>query len=158
MFIIEDTTVTVKCRTSMKDMFLYLDLCISEMPNSLSCSFTFISLLNTCNIYLRMRSTRDRRGHGRMVVGFTTTCAIGIDHHWCCGLDSRSGLGVHQYVIKFLSALWQVSDFLVGPPFSSSNKPDRHDITEILLKVAGKPHQTNQPFSTISISVDVRVF
>ena len=158
MFIIEDITVTVKCRTSIKNVFLYLDLCISVMSNSLSCSFTSISLLNTCNIYLRIRSTRGRRGHDRMVVGFTTTCAIGIYHHWCCELDSRSGLGAQHYVIKFVSDLWQVGGFLEGHPVSSTNKTDRHDITEILLKVAGKHHQTNQPLSTISISDDVRVF
>jgi hypothetical protein len=61
-------------------------------------------------------------------------------------------------VIKFVSDLWQVGGFLEGHPVSSTNKTDRHDITEILLKVAGKHHQTNQPLSTISISDDVRVF
>jgi hypothetical protein len=58
MFIIEGATVTVNCRTSIKDMFLYLDLCISVMSNSLSCSFTSISFLNSCNIYLRIPSAR----------------------------------------------------------------------------------------------------
>jgi hypothetical protein len=61
-------------------------------------------------------------------------------------------------VIKFVSDLWQVGGFLEGHPVSSTNKTDRHDITEILLKVAGKHHQTNQPFSAISISDEVRVF
>ena len=46
MFIIEDVTVTVKCITSIKDMFLYLDL-----SNA-------ISLLNNCRITLRIRSAR----------------------------------------------------------------------------------------------------
>jgi hypothetical protein len=46
-----------------------------------------------------------------MVVGFTTTYAIGAYHHWCCGCDSRWGRGVH-YVIKFVSDLQQVTGLL----------------------------------------------
>jgi hypothetical protein len=38
-------------------------------------------------------------------------------------------------VIKFVSDLRQVGGSL-GIPVSSTNKTDRHDITEILLKVA----------------------
>ena len=34
--------------------------------------------------------------------------------------------------------------FSPGPPVSSTNKTDSHDITEILLKVALKQHQTNK--------------
>ena len=37
---------------------------------------------------------------------------------------------IQHYVIKFVSELRQVGDFL------HQNKTDRHDITEILLKVA----------------------
>jgi len=40
---------------------------------------------------------------------------------------------IQHYVIKFVSDLWQVSGFLW---VSSTNKTDRHDIAEILLKVA----------------------
>jgi hypothetical protein len=50
--------------------------------------------------------TRDRRVRDRMVVGFTTTYAIGAYHHWWCGFDSLSGRGVQHYVIKFVSDLW----------------------------------------------------
>jgi len=40
-------------------------------------------------------------------------------------------------VIKFVSDLRQVRGFLSpGPPLFSTNKTDRHDTTEILLKVA----------------------
>jgi hypothetical protein len=40
-------------------------------------------------------------------------------------------------VIKFVSDLWQVGGFLWDLRFvSSTNKTDRHDITEILLNVA----------------------
>jgi len=70
-----------------------------------------------------------------MVVGFTTTYAISAYQHWCCEFESRSGRGVQHYVIKFVSDLWQWW-FSLGPPVSSTNKTDLHDITEILLKVA----------------------
>ena len=55
---------------------------------------------------------RGRCGHDRMVVGFTTTYAIGANH-WCCVLDSRSGRGMQNYVIKFVSNLRQVGGFLM---------------------------------------------
>jgi hypothetical protein len=39
-------------------------------------------------------------------------------------------------VIKFVSGLRQVGGFSAGTLVSSTNKTDRHDITEQLLKVA----------------------
>jgi hypothetical protein len=43
----------------------------------------------------------------------------------------------HQhYVITFISDLRQVSGFLQETPVSSINKTDRHDLAEILSKVA----------------------
>jgi hypothetical protein len=78
-----------------------------------------------------------RRGSDRMVVGFTITYAIGAYHHWCCGFKFLQGRGVQHYVIKFVSDLRQVR-FSPGPPVSSINKTDCHDITEIILK----PNQT----------------
>ena len=39
-------------------------------------------------------STRGNHGHDRMVVGFTTTCAISTYHHQGCELESRSWPGV----------------------------------------------------------------
>ena len=70
-----------------------------------------------------------------MVVGFTTTDAIGAYHHWCCEFDPRSGRGVQHYVIV---CQWLLAGqgFSPGPPVSSTNKTDHHNITEILLKVA----------------------
>jgi hypothetical protein len=62
-----------------------------------------------------------------MVVGFTTTYAIIAYHHWCCEFESRSGRGVQYHVIKFVGDLRQVGGFL---------RVLRHDIAEILLKVA----------------------
>ena len=34
---------------------------------------------------------RGRRGRDRMVVGFTTTYAIGVYHHWCCEFELDQG-------------------------------------------------------------------
>ena len=82
-----------------------------------------------------LKLTKSRRGRDRMVVGFTTTYAISAYHHWC-EFESRSGRGVQHYVIKFVSELRQVGGFLRVLRFSSTNKTDRHDITEILLKMA----------------------
>jgi len=46
-------------------------------------------------------------------------------------------MGVHHYVVKFVSDLRQVGGFLrVLPPVSSTNKNDRRYIAKILLKVA----------------------
>jgi len=40
-----------------------------------------------------------------------------------------------HYAIKFVSDLQQVGGFFPGAPVSATNKTDRHDITEIVLKV-----------------------
>jgi len=79
---------------------------------------------------------RGRRCHDHMIVGFTTTHAINTYHHWCCEFESRSGRGVQHYVIKFCQWLAAGRWLSPGPPDSYTNKTDRHDITEILLKVA----------------------
>ena len=46
---------------------------------------------------------RDRCGHDRMVVGFTTTCAIKVH---------GKVYSIQHYVIKFVSDLRQVGGFL----------------------------------------------
>ena len=51
-------------------------------------------------------------------------------------LDQAEAYSIQHYVIKFVSDLRQVGCFLQGPPVSFTNKTDRHDIIEILLKVA----------------------
>ena len=42
---------------------------------------------------------------------------------------------IQHYVIKFVNDMRQVGAFFPGTLDSSTNKADRHDITEILLKV-----------------------
>ena len=39
MLIVEDPTVTVNCRTAINALFLYLNVCLSIMFDSLSCSY-----------------------------------------------------------------------------------------------------------------------
>ena len=52
--------------------------------------------------------------------------------------DSRSGevYSIQHYVIKFVTDLRKVGEFSPGIPISSTNKTDRHDIAETLLKVS----------------------
>jgi len=54
---------------------------------------------------------------------------------------------IQHYVIKFVSDLRQVGGFSPGTPVSTTNKTDRHDITEILLKVA----LNHKPITTSNI-------
>jgi hypothetical protein len=68
----------------------------------------------------------NHRPWGKQLVNFIT-----------CGCDSSAPFFVIyiMYVIKFVSDLRQVGGFLWILLFPSTNKTDRHDITEILLKV-----------------------
>ena len=73
-----------------------------------------------------------------MVVRFTTTCAINAYHHYSlCELESRSDevYSIQRYVIKFVFDLRQVGGFPRVLSLSSTNKTDRHDTAEILLKL-----------------------
>ena len=82
----------------------------------------------------------EHRGRDRMGVGFTTTYAISAHHHYHCEFELRSSkvYAIH-YVIKFASNLrYIVSQW--SSPVSSTNKTDRYDITEILLKSGIKQH------------------
>jgi hypothetical protein len=94
-----------------------------------------------------------RRGRDHMVVGFTTTYAISANHHWCCELESRTWRGVQHYVIKVCQWLATGRWFSPGPPVSSTNKTDRHDIIEILLKVLlNTIKQTNKQNRAVNIN------
>jgi hypothetical protein len=44
MLIVEDATVTLKCRTVIKALLLYFNLCLSVMLDNLSCPFTSIPI------------------------------------------------------------------------------------------------------------------
>ena len=81
---------------------------------------------------------RGRRGRNRVVVRFTTTFAIGVYHHESCEFKSRSWRGVLDTILCDTVCQWLATGrwFSLGTPVSSTNKADRHDIIEILLKVA----------------------
>ena len=89
---------------------------------------------------------RGRRGCDRMVVALTTTCAIRAYHHQRCEFESRSWRGVLDTtlcdkVCQRLATGWWFSP---DTPVFFTNKTDRHDIIELLLKVAlNIIHQTN---------------
>jgi hypothetical protein len=72
-----------------------------------------------------------------MVVGFTTTYAIGAYHHGCCGFDSRPGRGVQHYVIKFVSDLQQVGGFLRPLGANTSITVRGVPVVGLLIEVAG---------------------
>ena len=65
--------------------------------------------------------------HDHMVEGFTTTYAIIVYHHSSGEFEFRSG---EVYLIQL-----DMMKFSMCTPVSSTNKTDRHNITEILLKV-----------------------
>ena len=93
-------------------------------------------------------SFRVRRGRDRMVVGFTTKVARSNPVH-------GEVYSIQHYVIKFVSDVRQVCDLLL---VSSTKKTDRHDITEILLKVAlHTTSQSNQPISFINIENNIAI-
>jgi hypothetical protein len=77
-------------------------------------------------------------GRDRMVVVFTSTYAISAYHHWCCEFESCSGKVylIQHYVIQVCQWLVTGQWFSLDTPISSTNKTDRPDIIEILLKVA----------------------
>ena len=84
-------------------------------------------------------STGGRHARGRMLVGFTTTYAISTYHHYRCEFESRTWRGVLDTILCDKVCQWLATGrwFSPGPPVSSTNKTERHDIIEILLlKVA----------------------
>ena len=55
---------------------------------------------------------------------------------------------IQRYVIKFVSGLRQVGVFFPGIPVFSTNKTDRHQITEILLRLeSGVKHHNPNPIT-----------
>jgi hypothetical protein len=69
---------------------------------------------------------------GLMITSSSPSKLIWVDSF---GL-AYGGVFDNHYVIKFVSDWRQVCGFLWILPISSTNKNDRHDITEILHKVA----------------------
>jgi hypothetical protein len=78
---------------------------------------------------------RGRRGRDHMVTGFTTYAIKYLSPLmlWDWISNRARCTTLCDKVCHWLAAGWWFSP---GAPFSSTNKIDRHDITEILLKVA----------------------
>jgi hypothetical protein len=58
-------------------VYIYIYICTSSNTN-----VTILQLKSQLNHFLRMTEEEGgHRGHDRMVVGFTTTCAIRAYHH-----------------------------------------------------------------------------
>ena len=71
------------------------------------------------NSFLLTLFLRGNRGRDRMVVGFTTTCAISVYHHWCCELEPRSYQDVHDTLCdKVCQWLTTGRRFSMGTPVS----------------------------------------
>ena len=90
---------------------------------------------------------RGRHGRDRMVVGFSSTCAIrGAYRHQSCEFEPRSGRCAIDTTLcsKVYQGLATGQWISMGTPVSTTNKTDRHDITEILLKMTLKK-TINQP-------------
>ena len=71
-----------------------------------------------------------------------------LHHIFCSGVPYHTHgdvYSIQQYVIKLVSNLWQVCGFLWGTLISATNKTERHDITEIFLKVALNTLTLNPP-------------
>ena len=73
--------------------------------------------------------------------GFTTTCVISVYYHLSCEFEPRPIRGVLDTILcdKVCQILATGRWFSAGTQVSSSNKTDRHDIIEILVKVALNP-------------------
>ena len=84
-------------------------------------------LYKTCRL---LTAFECRRGCDRMVVGFTTTYAISAYHR--ISIRARCTTLCDKVCQLLTTVRW----FSPGHPVSSTNTTNRHNITEILLKVA----------------------
>jgi len=75
-----------------------------------------------------MFKQRGRRGHDRMVVGLTTTCAISAYHHYSGEFKSHSWRGVLDTTLcdKVCQRLATGQWFSLSTPVTYINKTDRH--------------------------------
>ena len=87
-----------------------------------------------CLLEIIFYAWRGSLGHDRMVVGFTTTCAITTE--FVSSNPAHGRCTRYNIMRKSLSATWGRSVFFSRYSSSSTNKTDRHNITEIQLKVA----------------------
>jgi hypothetical protein len=102
------------------------------------CSISRFLLIIVCCFVLPF-VLRGHCGHDRMVVRFTTTCAIGAYHHWLLLMARCTTLC--DKVCQWLAADRWLSP---GPPISSTNiTTPRYNWNIVVSGV--KHHKTNQP-------------
>ena len=91
-----------------------------------------------CNSLMECVIHLGRRGRDRMVFGFTTTHATSDYHQQSYQFEPCSWRGVLETTLGDKVCQWLPTSrrFSPGAPVSSANNTDRHDIAEILLKVA----------------------
>ena len=107
---------------------LYI-LVVYSVSLQYTCSWMMFNKLNSFVFHWHLR---DHHGCDRMAVGFTTMYVIIAFsyQHWCCEFESWT---LCDKVCQCLTAgQWISLNTLV----SSTNKTNRHDTTEVLLKVA----------------------
>ena len=113
-------------------IFMYI-LCVKSCMKIVSIVFWYIVVF----IYTL-------RGRDRIIVGFTTTCPnrfLSPLMLWVrISIRARCTTLCDKVCQWLATGRW----FSPGPPFSSTNKTDPHDIAEILLKVALKTIKKQQ--------------
>ena len=113
-----------------------------DIHNSGCSRLTYVYVFDTFQSVCRSRE--------RIIVGFTTTYASSAYHYWCCEFESRSGRGVHHYVIKFVSDLRQVGGFLRVLGFPPPIK--------LTATISLKYHQTNKHQSVWVFFITINAF
>ena len=96
----------------------------------------------------RQMLPRGHHGRDRIIVRFTTICAISAYHHWKSKFKPCSWKGVLETTLCDTVcqriAPDRIGGFLRVLRFPPTNKTDRHDIAEILLKVVLNTINLNQ--------------
>jgi hypothetical protein len=102
-------------------------------------NFNLLQFLYLTKIIMKFFS-KVRNIKNRMVVGFTTTCAISAYHHQACDFESCSWRVylIQHYVIKFVSDLRHICGFLQVLRF-----PPRYNST--IVESGVKHQKPNQP-------------
>jgi hypothetical protein len=73
ILIVEDPTVTMKCKISMKSLFLFFNFCLSEMLDSLSCQCTSF-IISYCCSPMDIYETRNRLSFVAAFVAISYLC------------------------------------------------------------------------------------
>ena len=105
-----------------------------HLSSMLFYSFIIVIFFFVRKLHVRRIGTR----RDRIIVGFTITYAISAYHHWSCEFESRWWRGALDTTLcnKVCQGLATGRWFSPGTPLLFTNKTNRHDITEILLRVA----------------------